>query len=221
LRVLDRSTPVPSLRVPDGLAAPRRPALLRGSLAVLVALAGLAAAGAASGASATLIAAEPGDTFSIQGTEIQCGVSTSGPRAFACYIGTEQTQLAHSWATDALDEGAAIFAATGNHQVVAKKLGPTVTGSLLTAPSHKPMHYTLTKAQHVGVVGSRILCNSGVDDSGNQTFACGVINPPHNGVTVTGFMPGTYVTIISDKGAYIQLVGENATYTAVAFKQQP
>jgi hypothetical protein len=195
--------------------------LLRASLAVLLALAGLAAASVAAGASATLIAAEPGDTFTIQGTEIQCGVATSGPRAIACYVGTRTTQLAHSWATDALDQGALIFAATGNHQIVAKKLGPAVTGSLLTAPTHKPTHYTLTNAQHLGVVGSRILCSSGVDDNGNQTFACGVINPPRNGFTVNGFLPGTYVSVISDEGAYIQLVGKNATYTTVAFKQQP
>jgi hypothetical protein len=181
----------------------------------------LAASSAPTAASGTLIAAEPGDTFSIQGTEIQCGVATNGPRAIACYIGTKKTQLAHSWATDTLDQGAVIFAATGNHQVVAKKLGPAVTGSLLTAPSHKPSHYTLTKAQHVGVVGSRILCNIGIDDNGNPTFACGVINPPRNGITVTGFLPGSYVSVISDKGADIQLVGKNATYTTVAFKQQP
>jgi hypothetical protein len=195
--------------------------VVRGSLVALAALVALVAASAGAGASSTLIAAEPGDTFTIQGTEIQCGVGTNGPRAIACYIGTQQTQLAHSWATDALDQGAVIFAATGNHQVVAKKLGPAVTGSLLTAPSHKPTHYTLTKAQHVGVVGSRILCNSGVDDNGNPTFACGVINPPRNGTTVAGFLPGSYVSVISDKGAYIQLVGKNATYTTVAFKQQP
>jgi hypothetical protein len=199
----------------------RRHGLLRASLVVLVALAGLAAASAPTGASGTLIAAEPGDTFSIQGTEIQCGVATSGPRAIACYVGTARTQLAHSYATDALDQGALIFAATGNHQIVAKKLGPAVTGALLTAPSHKPTHYTLTKAQHVEVVGSRILCNGGVDDNGNPTFACGVINPPRNGTTVTGFLPGTYVSVISDKGAYIQLVGKSATFTTVAFKQQP
>jgi hypothetical protein len=194
----------------------------RGLLAAFVALVALlVVASAGAGASSTLVAAEPGDTFSIQGTEIQCGVATNGPRAIACYIGTEQTQLAHSWATDALDQGALIFAATGKHQIVAKKLGPAVTGSLLTAPSHKPTHTTLTRAQHVGVVGSRILCNSGVDDNGDQTFACGVINPPRDGITVAGFLPGTYVSIISDKGAYIQLVGKNATYTTVAFKQQP
>ncbi len=189
----------------------------RGSLVALVVLAALAASSAVAGASSNVIAAEPGDTFSIQGSDIQCGVATSGPRAIACYIGTRQSQRAHSYATDALDQGAFIFAATGNHQVVAKKDNPALTGPVQGGQSHKPTHYTLTKTQRVAVIGTHIQCATGVDANGDQTFGCGLLTATEYNYWV----PGTYGTVISDEGAYILLAGKNGSHTAAAFKKQP
>jgi hypothetical protein len=192
----------------------------RGSLVALVALVTLAmtAASAGAGASSTsTIASEPGDTFSIQGTDFQCGAATTGPRAMVCFIGSKQTARAHSYATSATDQGVLIFAATGSHQVVAKKLSPALPGPLLTGSSHKPTHYTLTKTQHVAVVGSHILCSSGTDANGYQTFACGLLTASEHSYWV----PGTYGSVISDQGAYILLAGKSGSHAAVAFKKQP
>jgi hypothetical protein len=201
---------------------------LRGSAIALIALAAFTVADAVAAAPPTLISnalaaapptlvpGEPGDTFSIQGTDFQCEVTISGPRAMVCLLGAITKPLARSYAIAATDAGVLIFGATGTAKLVAKRLGPTLSGALQTAPAHKPTHYTLTAKQHVAVIGSHIQCASGTN-GGHPTFACGLVTASAWRYWATG----TYGSLLSDKGAYIVLAGKAGKITAAAFQKEP
>lgn len=177
----------------------------------------LTLANVSAGATGTMLAAEPGDTFSIGGTDFQCGVPAAGPGTIVCYLGTTTTARDHSYAFTALDAGVTLFEPTGSQQVVAKDDNPALSGSAQGAPSHKPAHYTISRSQHLAVIGSHIQCNSGTDPSGDPTFACESFTASEHIYAV----PGTYITVISDKGAYILLAGKDGSHTTVAFEKQP
>ena len=101
----------------------------------------------------------PGDGVDIQGSDIECVVSTSGPRAMVCGIG-HKSLLPKSFAFTVADKGAAIFVATGSQEVIARDLNPAIPGPEFANALHKPTTYRLSKHEHVIVGGTHLACGA-------------------------------------------------------------
>jgi len=162
----------------------------------------------------------PGDAMTIQGSNIECFVSTTAPRAIVCGIARQKSLLSNSYATTVADKGAAIFIATGSQQTVAREINPAISGAPFKGSPHKPTTYVLAKHEHVILAGTHIACGSlEIDENSVQTFGCGAYN------TSTGtsgyYVAGTYATTISDQYAGVLRVGKNGAQTVVAVEKQP
>ena len=190
---------------------------MRGLLVALVGLLGLAVASA--GASGTkTITVGPGDAITIQGSNIQCVVSTSSPRAIVCGIGSKKSFRPHSYAITVADEGAAIFVATGSQQVVAREINPAISGTPIKGSSHKPTSYVLANGEGVMVAGTHVECGSvRTDDNTLQTIGCGIYNASSHGY----YAAGTYAATVDDKYAGILRAGKNGAQTVVDTEKQP
>ena len=137
----------------------------------------------------------PGDGVNIQGSDIECVVSTSGPRAMVCGIG-HKSLLPKSFAFTVADKGAAIFVATGSQQVIARDLNPAIHGPAFASAPHKPTNYVLSRHEHVIVGGTHLACGAlPIDNQTVETFGCGAYD------TATGtsgyYVAGTYAVTTS------------------------
>jgi hypothetical protein len=161
----------------------------------------------------------PGDVMTIRGSDIECVVSTTPPRAIVCGIGGQKS-VPNSYAITVADRGAAIFVATGSQQTVARAINPAIPGAPFKGRSHKPGSYVLAQHEHVVLTGTHVACAALlIDDNKLQTFGCGIYN------TSTGtsgyYVAGTYAATISDQFAGILRAGKNGAQTVVADEKQP
>jgi hypothetical protein len=183
----------------------------------LVTVAGLASVQAAASGTPTIVVG-PGDGLNIRGSNIECAVSTSAPRAMICGLGGQQSLLAKSYAFTVADRGAAIFVATGNQRTVARQMNPPLSGAPFKGPGHKPVNYVLAQHEHVIVAGTHIACGA-LLLNGLETFGCGAYD------TSTGtsgyYVTGTYAVTISDHYVGILRAGGNGAQTVVAIEKQP
>jgi hypothetical protein len=190
----------------------------RGLLVELVAVLALGVASA--GASGTpTITVGPGDSMTIQGSDISCAVSTTAPRAIVCGItGGQKSLRPNSYAVTVADRGAAEFIATGSQQIVGRGVNPAISGAPFNGSSHKPTSYVLAKHEHVILAGTHVACGSlQIDDK--QTFGCGIYNTSSG---VAGYyVAGTYATTLSDQFAGILRAGKNGVQTLLADYKQP
>ena len=186
---------------------------------LLVTVIGLAVA--TGGASSTpTVTVGPGDAMTIRGSDIECVVSTTPPRAIVCGIGGPKSLRPNSYAFTVADKGAAIFIATGSQRTVARDLNPAISGAPFKGSPHKPTNYVLAKHEHVIVAGTHVACGAlQIDDNSVQTFGCGVYN------TSTGtsgyYVAGTYATAISNRYVGILRAGKNGVQTVIADDKQP
>jgi len=193
------------------------PALVVALLPVL-AFANMSGAGTPA-TSAPTITVGPGDGVDIQGSDIECVVSTSGPRAMVCGIG-HKSLLPKSFAFTVADRGAAIFVATGSQEVIARDLNPAIPGPEFANPPHKPTTYLLSKHEHVVVGGTHLACGAlPIDNQSVEAFGCGA----HD--TATGssgyYVTGTYAVTISNQYIGILKAGKLGAQTVVAEEKQP
>ncbi|MGO9148180.1 MAG: hypothetical protein ACLP1E_06085 [Acidimicrobiales bacterium] len=188
--------------------------LARGALAVVVAVLGLAVTRADATDTPT-ITAGPGDVMTIQGSNIQCAVSTTAPRAVVCGVGSQQSLLPNSYAITVADKGAVLFVATGSQRIIARGINPAISGAPFTGSSHKPTSYVLAKHEHVILAGTHIAC-AALIVNGVQTFGCGALH------SLAGYyIAGAYAATISGHYVGILRVGENGAQTVVARENQP
>ena len=169
--------------------------------------------------SAPTITVGPGDGVDIQGSEIECVVSTSGPRAMVCGIG-RKSLLPKSFAFTVADKGAAIFVATGSQEVIARDLNPAIPGPEFANASHKPTTYVLSKHEHVVVGGTHLACGAlPIDNQSVETFGCGA----YDTATATSgyYVTGTYAVAISNQYIGILKAGKLGAQTVVAEEKQP
>jgi hypothetical protein len=183
---------------------------------VLVPVLGLAAAQLGVPGTPT-VTVGPGDGVSIQGSDIECGVSTGAPRAIVCGIGG-QSLRANSYAFTVADKGAAIFSANGGEKTVARALNPVTPGVPFTVTAHKATNYVLAKHEHVILGGTHIACGA-LLIKGLETFGCGVYNTSTG--TTGYYVAGTYATTISDQYVGILRAGKDGAQTVVAYERQP
>ena len=193
------------------------PALVVGLFPVL-AFANTSAASTPSTSTPT-ITVGPGDGVNIQGSDIECIISTSGPRAVVCGIGGKSLRP-KSFAFTVADKGAAIFVATGSEQVVARDLNPAIPGPAFVTILHKATNYVLSKHEHVIVGGTHIACAAlPIDNQTVETFGCGALD------TATGtsgyYVAGTYAVTISDQYIGILKAGKLGAQSVVAKEKQP
>jgi hypothetical protein len=187
-------------------------------LVTLVAVLGLAVGGADASGTPT-ITVGPGDSMTIQGSDIYCAVSTTAPRAIVCgIIGNQKSLRPKSYAVTVADKGAVEFVATGSQQVVGRGINPAISGAPFKGSTHKPSSYVLAKHEHVILAGTHIACGAlQIDDK--QTFGCGFYNTSSG---VSGYyVAGTYATTLSDQFAGILRAGKNGVQTLVADYKQP
>jgi hypothetical protein len=161
----------------------------------------------------------PGDGLNIQGSDIECVVSTSGPRAMVCGIGGKSLRP-KSFAFTVADKGAAIFVANGAQQVIARDLNPAIPGPAFASAKHKPTNYVLSKNEHIIVGGTHVACAAlPIDNQTLETFGCGAFD------TATGtagyYVAGTYAVTISEQYIGILKVGKMGAQTVVAKEKQP
>ena len=189
-------------------------------VAVLPVLAFANTSGASTPAtSVPTITVGPGDGVDIQGSDIECVVSTSGPRAMVCGIG-HKSLLPKSFAFTVADKGAAIFVATGSQEVIARDLNPAIPGPAFASALHKPTTYLLSKHEHVIVGGTHLACGAlPIDNQSVETFGCGAYD------TATGtsgyYVAGTYAVTISNQYIGILKAGKLGAQTVVAEEKQP
>lgn len=190
----------------------------RGLLVALVAVLGLAV-GKASASATPTITVGPGDSMTIQGSDIYCAVSTTAPRAIVCgIIGSQKSLRPNSYAITVADSGAVEFIATGSRQVVGRGKNPAVSGAPFKGSSHKPTSVVLAKHEHVILAGTHVACGS-LQIDGKQTFSCGIYNTSSG---LSGYyVAGTYATTLSDQFAGILRAGKNGVQTLVADYKQP
>lgn len=186
-------------------------------LVTLVALLGLAVGGASASGTPT-ITVGPGDSMTIQGSDIFCAVSTTAPRAIVCGIGNQKSLRPKSYAITVADKGAVEFIATGSQQIVGRGTNPAISGAPFKGSTHKPTSYVLAKHEHVILAGTHIACGAlQIDDK--QTFSCGFYNTSSG---LSGYyVAGTYATTLSDQFAGILRAGKNGVQTVVADYKQP
>ena len=188
--------------------------LARGVLALVVAVLGLAVARTDASGTPT-ITVGPGDVMTIQGSNIQCAVSTTAPRAVVCGIGSERSLLPNSYAVTVADKGVVLFVATGSQRIVARGTNPAISGAPFKGSSHKPTSYVLAKHEHVILADTHIAC-AALIVNGLQTFGCGALH------SLAGYyIAGTYAVTISGKYVGILRVGEDGAQTVVARENQP
>jgi hypothetical protein len=161
----------------------------------------------------------PGDGVDIQGSDIECVVSTSGPRAMVCGIG-HKSLLPKSFAFTVADKGAAIFVATGSQEVIARDLNPAIPGPEFANAPHKPTTYLVSKHEHVIVGGTHIACGAlPIDNQSFETFGCGAYDTATR--TSGYYVPGTYAVTISQQYIGILKAGKLGAQTVVAAEKQP
>lgn len=188
--------------------------LARVCLLASVALVTAAVAGAASVPAVTV---GPGDSISVKGSNLVCVVSTGTPRSIACGISSKTSVLAHSYAISMADRGAAIYAATGSQQVVARDLNPPLLGSTLPSSTHKSTDYLVATYEHILVGGTHIECAPVLIDGGpRQAVGCGIMDSPSG-----YFVEGTYAATLSDQSAGITRAGADGAQTVVAIRDEP
>ena len=176
------------------------------------------AAATAGAASPPTVTVGPGDTLTIQGSDIRCVISTSVPRAIVCGIAGQKAARPQSYAITVADAGVAIFAATGSQKVVARQINPAVSGAPIQSPRHKPSHYVLTKHEDVLLAGTHVECAAVlIDKHTRQTIGCGVLNASSGGY----YVAGTYAATLSDLYAGILRAGTKGIQTVVAIQKQP
>jgi len=191
--------------------------LMRGLLLALVGGLGVAAAGAGASGIKT-VTVGPGDAIAIRGADIECVVSTTAPRAIVCGIGSKKSLRSHSYAITVADKGAAIFAATGSQQVVAREINPVIPGAPITGSSHKPTSYVLANGEGILVAGTHVKCGTvRIDGNTLQTIGCGIYNASSGGY----YFAGSYSATVDDKYAGILRAGKNGAQTVVAVEKQP
>jgi hypothetical protein len=162
----------------------------------------------------------PGDGLSIQGSDIECVVSTSGPRAMVCGIGGKSLRT-KSFAFTVADKGAAIFMATGTEQVIARYLNPAIPGPALANVAHKPANYVLSRNEHVIIGGTHLACGSSqIEDHTVEAFGCGAYDTA-TAATSTGYYAGTYSVSISSQYVGILKIGKLGAQTVVAEEKEP
>jgi hypothetical protein len=170
--------------------------------------------------SALTLTVGPGDGLSVKGSDIECVVSTSAPRAVVCGIGGKSLR-AKSFAFTVADRGTAIFTASGSdEQVVARYLNPAVPGPDFANASHKPTNYVLGKNGRVIVGGTHIACEGlPATKQSSQTFACGAYDTakPSSGY----YVAGTYSVAINAQYVGISKVGKLGAQTLVADENEP
>jgi hypothetical protein len=186
------------------------------AMRALAGLLGLATVGTGSSGTPT-VTVGPGDGLTIHGSDIECVISTSGPRAMVCGIGGRSLR-ANSYAFTVADKGAGIFVATGSQKTVARALNPAVPGTPFTGTPHKPTNFVLAQHEHVIVAGTHIACGALLID-GLETFGCGAYDTAKG--TTGYYVAGTYATTISDKYVGILRAGSNGAQTVVAEERQP
>ncbi len=161
----------------------------------------------------------PGDGVDIQGSDIECVVSTSGPRAMVCGIG-HKSLLPKSFAFTVADKGAAIFVATGSQVVIARHHTPAIPGPAFATAPHKATTYLLSKHEHVIVGGTHLACGAlSIDNQSLETFGCGA----YDTATATSgyYVSGTYAVTISERYIGILKAGKLGAQTVVAEEKQP
>jgi hypothetical protein len=181
-------------------------------------LAVLAFAANAAASSPPTITVGPGDALAVKGSDIQCVISTSTPRAIVCGLAGQKSARAHSYAMTMADEGVAIFAATGSHKIVARAINPSVSGPAIKGSGHKPAHYVLANHEDVLVAGTHVECAAiMIDNHTRQTIGCGILNASSGGY----YVAGTYAATLSDHYAGILRAGTKGAQTVVAIQKQP
>jgi hypothetical protein len=190
---------------------------------VVALLPALAFSGTSAASTATTnvptIAVGPGDELSVQGSDIECVVTTSGPRAMVCGVGAKSLRP-KSFAFTVADKGAAIFVVTGTQEVIARDLNPAIPGPAFPNPPHKAAGYVLSKHEHVILDGSHIACGSlPIDNQTVEAFGCGAYDV---GTSTSGYyVDGTYSVSISDQYVGILKVGKLGAQTIVAEEKEP
>jgi hypothetical protein len=187
-------------------------------LVTLAAMLWLAVEGADASGTPT-ITVGPGDSMTIQGSDISCVVSTTAPRAIVCgIIGNQKSLRPKSYATTVADKGAAEFIATGSQQIVARGTNPAISGAPFNGSSHKPTSYVLATHEHVILAGSHVACGSLLIEA-KQTFGCGIYNTSSG---LSGYyVAGTYAATLSGQFAGILRAGKNGVQTVVADYKEP
>ena len=164
------------------------------------------------------IAMGPGDGLSIQGSDIECVVSTSGPRAIVCGIG-HKSLLPKSFAFTVADKGAAIFVPTGTEQVIARDLNPAIPGPAFANVVHKATNYVLSKQEHVVIGGTHLACGSSlIENQAVEAFGCGAYDTATDSA---GYYAGTYSVSISNQYVGLLKIGKRGAQTVVAEEKQP
>jgi hypothetical protein len=193
------------------------PALVVALFPVL-AFANTSAASAAPTSTPT-ISVGPGDALSVQGSDIECVVTTSPPRAMVCGIGTKSLRP-KSFAFTVADKGAAIFVVTGTQQVIARDLNPAIPGPGFPNAAHKAAGYVVSRHEHVIVEGTHIACGSlPIDNQTVEAFGCGAYDLATS--TSGYYVAGTYSVSISGEYVGILKVGKLGAQTVVAEEKEP
>ena len=193
------------------------PALIVAVLPVL-ALVNTSAASAPTTSTPT-ISVGPGDALSVQGSDIECVVTTSAPRAMVCGIGAKSLRP-KSFAFTVADKGAAIFVVSGTQQVIARDLNPAIPGPGFPNAAHKAAGYVVSRHEHVIVDGTHIACGSlPIDNQTVEAFGCGAYDLATS--TSGYYVTGTYSVSISGEYVGILKVGKLGAQTVVAEEKEP
>jgi hypothetical protein len=167
---------------------------------------------------APTIAVGPGDGLSVQGSDIECVVSTSGPRAIVCGIGGKSLRP-KSYAFTVADKGAAIFVATGSGKVIARDFNPALAGPAFANAVHKPRDYVLNRREHVIIGGTHLACGAlPIGKPAVETFGCGAYDTATG--TAVYYVAGTYSVTISDQYIGILKAGKLGAQSVVAEEKE-
>ncbi len=168
--------------------------------------------------SAPFVTVGPGDGLSVQGSDIECVVSTSGPRAIVCGIGGKSLRP-KSYAFTVADKGAAIFVATGTEKVIARDLNPTLAGPAFANAPHKPTEYLVSRREHVIVGGTHLACGAlPIGTPAVETFGCGAYDTAAG--TAVYYVAGTYSVTISEQYIGILKAGKAGAQSVVAEEKE-
>ena len=171
-----------------------------------------------SGAAQTMTVV-PGDTMSIQGSDIECVVPTTSPVSIVCFLTSHGGLQANSYAIRSAERDVGIIRATGDHRVLFRASNPAVAGAPAGTSARQPLSLALATHEYVVVGGTHIVCQSGAAAHGRlQTFGCGAYSTSSRS---SYYVAGSYATTISDQNAGILRVGKGGAESLVAYEKQP
>jgi hypothetical protein len=161
----------------------------------------------------------PGDTMTVQASDIQCAVLKTVPLAIVCGLVSHRALRPNSYAIRSAEVVEEIVQTSGHHQVVARSTNPVVEGAPFRTTDGHPSNFTLAKHEYVLLEGTHIVCQSGLAKNDVQTSGCGAYSISSG--TSGYYVAGSFATTISDQNAAILRVGKAGAESLVAYEKQP